>query len=60
VGTPKEWRQVIDAISQVIKGQGIQDSKAAYTMVKSLLRGNALQVFQNKEAHQEQKDGLLL
>eukprot|EP00957_Ditylum_brightwellii_P034888 2643899-Ditylum_brightwellii.AAC.1 len=29
VGTPEEWLQVINAISQVIKGQDIQDSEAA-------------------------------
>ena len=39
VGTPEEWLQFIDAISQVIKGQDIQDSKAAYNLVRSLLRG---------------------
>eukprot|EP00957_Ditylum_brightwellii_P076655 5826942-Ditylum_brightwellii.AAC.1 len=47
----------MDAILQVIKGQDIQDLEAAYTMVKSLLRGDALQVFQNKEANQEIRDG---
>eukprot|EP00957_Ditylum_brightwellii_P202298 15329535-Ditylum_brightwellii.AAC.1 len=39
VGTPREWLQFIDAIFQVIKGQDVQDSKATYTLVKSLLRG---------------------
>ena len=38
VGTPEEWLQFIDAISQIIKGQDIQDSKATYTLVKRLLR----------------------
>eukprot|EP00957_Ditylum_brightwellii_P052019 3945816-Ditylum_brightwellii.AAC.1 len=48
----------MDAITQVIKGQDIQDRDAAYSLVKSLLKGDALQVFKNEEARQETKDGL--
>eukprot|EP00957_Ditylum_brightwellii_P061336 4655564-Ditylum_brightwellii.AAC.1 len=47
VGTPEEWLQFMKAIMQVIKGQDIQDGDAAYSLVKSLLKGGALQVFQN-------------
>eukprot|EP00957_Ditylum_brightwellii_P145456 11075843-Ditylum_brightwellii.AAC.1 len=47
----------MDAIAQVIKGQDIQGGDAAYSLVKSLLKGDALQVFKNKEASQEIKDG---
>eukprot|EP00957_Ditylum_brightwellii_P136739 10427138-Ditylum_brightwellii.AAC.1 len=47
----------MDAITQVIKGHDIQDGDAAYLLVKSLLRGNTLQVFKSKEASQEVKDG---
>eukprot|EP00957_Ditylum_brightwellii_P206488 15348680-Ditylum_brightwellii.AAC.1 len=50
--------ELINAIAQVIKGQDIQDGEAAYSLVKSILRGDALQVFQNKEGCQETKDGL--
>eukprot|EP00957_Ditylum_brightwellii_P191527 14581944-Ditylum_brightwellii.AAC.1 len=39
VRTPEKWLQLMDAITQVIKGQG----HAAYLLVKSLLRGDALQ-----------------
>eukprot|EP00957_Ditylum_brightwellii_P082936 6305501-Ditylum_brightwellii.AAC.1 len=53
VGTPEEWLQFIDMITQVIEGQGIQDGDAAYLLVKNLLRGDALQVFKNKEASQD-------
>eukprot|EP00957_Ditylum_brightwellii_P121750 9284735-Ditylum_brightwellii.AAC.1 len=42
---------------QVIKGQDIQDRDAAYLLVKSLLKGDALQVFKNEEASQDVKDG---
>eukprot|EP00957_Ditylum_brightwellii_P202418 15330068-Ditylum_brightwellii.AAC.1 len=56
VGTPEEWFQFINAIAHVIKGQNIQDGEAAYSLVKSLLRGDTLQVFQNKEESQETKD----
>eukprot|EP00957_Ditylum_brightwellii_P099704 7595341-Ditylum_brightwellii.AAC.1 len=56
VGTCKEWLQFINAILQVIKGQDIQESEAVYTLVKSLLRGDTLQVFQNNEANQETRD----
>eukprot|EP00957_Ditylum_brightwellii_P110295 8412436-Ditylum_brightwellii.AAC.1 len=57
VRTPEEWLQFINAISQVIKGQDIQDPYATYTLVKSLPRGDALQVFQNKEANPKGRDG---
>eukprot|EP00957_Ditylum_brightwellii_P006357 482115-Ditylum_brightwellii.AAC.1 len=57
VRTPEEWLQFMGAITQVIKGQDIQDGDAAYSLVKSLLRGDALQVFKNEEASQDVKDG---
>eukprot|EP00957_Ditylum_brightwellii_P069201 5254515-Ditylum_brightwellii.AAC.1 len=47
----------MSAIMQVIKGQDIQDGDAAYSLVNSLLKGDALQVFKNVEASQEIKDG---
>eukprot|EP00957_Ditylum_brightwellii_P098907 7534739-Ditylum_brightwellii.AAC.1 len=50
VGTPEKWLQFMEAITQVIKGQDTQDGDAAYLLVKSLLKGDALQVFKNKEA----------
>eukprot|EP00957_Ditylum_brightwellii_P082887 6301772-Ditylum_brightwellii.AAC.1 len=46
----------MEAIAQIIKGQDIQDGDAAYLLVKSLLKMDALQVFQNKEESQEVKD----
>eukprot|EP00957_Ditylum_brightwellii_P071238 5415199-Ditylum_brightwellii.AAC.1 len=48
----------MEAITQVIKGQDIQDGDAAYSLVKSLLKGDTLQVVKNEEASQEIKDGL--
>eukprot|EP00957_Ditylum_brightwellii_P097305 7411152-Ditylum_brightwellii.AAC.1 len=60
VGTLEEWPQFMDAIAQLIKGQDIQDGDTAYSLVKSLLKGDALQVFKNEEASQEVKDGRLL
>eukprot|EP00957_Ditylum_brightwellii_P170332 12965209-Ditylum_brightwellii.AAC.1 len=48
----------MDAITQVIKGQGIQDRDVVYLLVKSLLKGDALKVFKSEEASQETKDGL--
>eukprot|EP00957_Ditylum_brightwellii_P183219 13955882-Ditylum_brightwellii.AAC.1 len=56
VGTPKEWLQFMESIAQVIKGQDIQDGDAAYSLVKSLLKEDALQVFQNEEESQDVKD----
>eukprot|EP00957_Ditylum_brightwellii_P010144 766875-Ditylum_brightwellii.AAC.1 len=47
----------MEAIKQVIKGQDIQDGDAVYSLVKSLLKGDTLQVFKNKEESQEIKDG---
>jgi hypothetical protein len=58
VGTPEEWLKFMEASAQVIKGQDMQHGDAVYSLVKSLLKGNALQVFQNKEESQEVKDGL--
>eukprot|EP00957_Ditylum_brightwellii_P163681 12461997-Ditylum_brightwellii.AAC.1 len=57
MGNPEEWLQFMDTITQVIKGQDIQDRDAAYSLVKILLKGDALQVFKNEEASQEIKDG---
>eukprot|EP00957_Ditylum_brightwellii_P171680 13069965-Ditylum_brightwellii.AAC.1 len=57
VRTPEEWLRFMDAIAQVIKGQDIQDGDAAYSLVKSLLKGDTLQVFKNKGASQDVKDG---
>eukprot|EP00957_Ditylum_brightwellii_P123241 9396731-Ditylum_brightwellii.AAC.1 len=39
LGTPEEWLQFMEAIVQVIKGPDIQDGDAAYSLVKSLLKG---------------------
>eukprot|EP00957_Ditylum_brightwellii_P140388 10696586-Ditylum_brightwellii.AAC.1 len=47
----------MEAITQVIKGQDVLDGNAAYLFVKSLLKGDALQVFQNEEESPEIKDG---
>eukprot|EP00957_Ditylum_brightwellii_P107463 8199795-Ditylum_brightwellii.AAC.1 len=46
----------MEAIVQVIKGQDIQDRDVVYLLVKSLLKRDALQVFQNKEESQEVKN----
>eukprot|EP00957_Ditylum_brightwellii_P145037 11045881-Ditylum_brightwellii.AAC.1 len=56
VGTPEGWLQFMEAIVQVIEGQDIQDGDAIYSLVKSLLKGDALQVFKNIEQSQEIKD----
>eukprot|EP00957_Ditylum_brightwellii_P196571 14977466-Ditylum_brightwellii.AAC.1 len=56
VETPEEWLQFIDTIFQFIKEQYIQDSEAAYTFVKSLLWRDTLQIVQNKETVQKERD----
>eukprot|EP00957_Ditylum_brightwellii_P112764 8596521-Ditylum_brightwellii.AAC.1 len=48
----------MDTITQVIKGQDIQDGDAAYLLVKSPLKRDALQAFKNEEASQETKESL--
>eukprot|EP00957_Ditylum_brightwellii_P194133 14784127-Ditylum_brightwellii.AAC.1 len=48
----------MEAIAQVIKSQDIRGEDAAYSLMKSLLKGGGLQVFKNKEESQEIKDGL--
>eukprot|EP00957_Ditylum_brightwellii_P013405 1012497-Ditylum_brightwellii.AAC.1 len=60
VGTPEEWLQFVEAITQIINGQDIQDGDTAYSLVESLLKGDALQVFKNKEESQEVKDSTAL
>eukprot|EP00957_Ditylum_brightwellii_P169273 12883461-Ditylum_brightwellii.AAC.1 len=40
---PKDEKSVVYIITQVIKGQDIQGRDAAYLLVKSLLKGDALQ-----------------
>eukprot|EP00957_Ditylum_brightwellii_P118471 9035539-Ditylum_brightwellii.AAC.1 len=47
----------MDTITQMIKGQDIQDRDAVYLLVKSLLKGDILRVFKNEEASQDVKDG---
>eukprot|EP00957_Ditylum_brightwellii_P098813 7527479-Ditylum_brightwellii.AAC.1 len=49
----------MEAIAQVNKGQDIQDGYAAYSLVKSLPKGDALQVFKNKEESQEFEDDMV-
>eukprot|EP00957_Ditylum_brightwellii_P109481 8350076-Ditylum_brightwellii.AAC.1 len=39
MGTPEEWLQFMEAITQFIKGQDIQDGDAAYSLVKILPKG---------------------
>eukprot|EP00957_Ditylum_brightwellii_P087724 6680356-Ditylum_brightwellii.AAC.1 len=56
VGVLEEWLHFTDAISQVVKGQDITDLDAVYIMVKILLCGDALQVFQNEEVVQKERD----
>eukprot|EP00957_Ditylum_brightwellii_P182177 13879660-Ditylum_brightwellii.AAC.1 len=48
VGIPEEWLKFMDAIAQVIKGQDIMDLDVVYTLMKSLLYGDALQVSRTK------------
>eukprot|EP00957_Ditylum_brightwellii_P148257 11287961-Ditylum_brightwellii.AAC.1 len=48
----------MDTITQAIKGQDIQDRDAVYSLMKSLLKEDALQVFKNEEASQDVKDSL--
>eukprot|EP00957_Ditylum_brightwellii_P175759 13383452-Ditylum_brightwellii.AAC.1 len=47
----------MEAITQVIKVQVIQDRDIVYSLVKSLLKGDTQQIFKNEEASQETKDG---
>eukprot|EP00957_Ditylum_brightwellii_P057645 4370964-Ditylum_brightwellii.AAC.1 len=56
VGMLGQWLQFMDTIVQAIKGQGITDLDAACMLVKSLLHGDAFQVFQNKEVIHKERD----
>eukprot|EP00957_Ditylum_brightwellii_P201434 15325622-Ditylum_brightwellii.AAC.1 len=57
---PKDKKSAVYSLMvkyyKAIKGQDIQDLEAAYTLIKSLLQGDALQVFQNKELVQKERD----
>eukprot|EP00957_Ditylum_brightwellii_P130077 9921435-Ditylum_brightwellii.AAC.1 len=58
---PKDKKMTMYSLTfkyyEVIKGQDIMDLEVAYILVKSLLQVDALQVFQNKEAVQKERDG---
>eukprot|EP00957_Ditylum_brightwellii_P118394 9029887-Ditylum_brightwellii.AAC.1 len=41
---------------KLIKGQDIQNLEAVYTLAKNFLQGDALQVFQNKDRNQKERD----
>eukprot|EP00957_Ditylum_brightwellii_P148069 11273540-Ditylum_brightwellii.AAC.3 len=48
--SPKELLVFKNQVKQVLKGQNIKDMDAAYTLVRDLLRVNALAAFNNNQA----------
>jgi hypothetical protein len=50
LGSPKEWLIFKMQMKQVLKGQNVTDVDALYTLIQDLLRGEALTMFNNKQA----------
>ena len=48
-GTPEEWIKFRRGLSAVLKGQNVTLGPACYTVVKTLLKGDALTVFEQAE-----------
>ena len=51
-GTPKEWIKFQCGLSAVLKGQNVTQGPASYAVAKTLLKGNALTVFEQVEIAQ--------
>eukprot|EP00957_Ditylum_brightwellii_P116234 8865983-Ditylum_brightwellii.AAC.1 len=50
LGSPNEWLVFKSQVKQVLKGQNIKDMNVAHTLVRDLIRGNALMAFKNEQA----------
>eukprot|EP00957_Ditylum_brightwellii_P201048 15323848-Ditylum_brightwellii.AAC.1 len=48
-GTPKEWIKFQHGLQAVLKGQNVMQGPASYAVSKTLLKGNALIVFEHAE-----------
>eukprot|EP00957_Ditylum_brightwellii_P077586 5895497-Ditylum_brightwellii.AAC.1 len=48
-GTPKEWIKFQHGLQAVLKGQNITQGPPSYAVAKTLLKGNALTVFERAE-----------
>eukprot|EP00957_Ditylum_brightwellii_P039630 2997483-Ditylum_brightwellii.AAC.1 len=48
-GTPEEWIKFWHRLQAVLKGQSIKQGSASYAVAKTLLKGNALMVFEQAE-----------
>eukprot|EP00957_Ditylum_brightwellii_P082357 6262888-Ditylum_brightwellii.AAC.1 len=48
-GAPKEWIKFGHRLQAVIKGQNVTQGPPSYTVAKTLLKGNALMVFEEAE-----------
>eukprot|EP00957_Ditylum_brightwellii_P074883 5691701-Ditylum_brightwellii.AAC.1 len=54
-GLPKEWIKFRHGLQAVLKGQNVTQGPASYTVAKTLLKGNALTVFDQAEiSHRNQ------
>eukprot|EP00957_Ditylum_brightwellii_P174307 13270838-Ditylum_brightwellii.AAC.1 len=48
-GTPEEWIEFCCRLQAVLKGQNVTQGPPSYTVAKTLLKGNALTVFEQAE-----------
>eukprot|EP00957_Ditylum_brightwellii_P144561 11011873-Ditylum_brightwellii.AAC.1 len=51
-GTPEEWIKFRCGLAAVLKGQNVMQGPASYTVAKTLLKGDALTVFEQAEIAQ--------
>eukprot|EP00957_Ditylum_brightwellii_P016964 1279264-Ditylum_brightwellii.AAC.1 len=48
-GTPEEWNKFRRGLSAALKGQNVTQGLASYAVAKTLLKGDALTVFEQAE-----------
>eukprot|EP00957_Ditylum_brightwellii_P048160 3655531-Ditylum_brightwellii.AAC.1 len=58
-GTPKEWIKFWPRLQLVFKGQNVMQGPASYAVAKTLLKGNALTVFDQAEIDHDNQTCLL-
>jgi hypothetical protein len=55
-GTPEQWLKFMEDLNVVIRGNGLnKNSSSRFNLTRSSLKGEALHVFNNKAAEQEEE-----
>ena len=60
-GLPYEWIQFLKTFEKVVKGQNLMSTTSKFTMMRMLLQGDALRVFESKATGlQETQDNFIV